>query len=134
MERELDVLSLTVNDFYNMIKKIEQNENCNLVLFENRRNALCLCSEEQETEIRITLFGKIELVVSRVAFLNKRIGTMTFVLQELIHYCRVNEIHRLCIQCVNTKEMANFCKKNGFQVKNSIECGDFISGDYYIEI
>lgn len=128
------MLSLNVNDFHNMIKKIEQNENCNLVLFENRRNALWFCSEEQEIEIRITLLGKIELVVSRVAFLNKRIGTMTFVLQELLHYCRVNGIHRLCIQCVNTKEMANFCKKNGFQVKNSIECGDFISGDYYIEI
>ena len=128
------MLGLNISDFQKIIEKIEQNEKCNLTLLENRKQAIWLYAEDQETELRVTLLGQIELIVSRVAFVNKRIGTMTFVLHELIHYCEVNGIHKLCIQCVNSEEMANFCKKNGFQVRNGIAYENFISGDYYIEI
>lgn len=76
------------------------------------------------------------MTVSRVAFVNRRQGTMTTIYEELIRMCKARGIQMLVIQCVETQEMVNWCIKNGFasSPSNSMEVGGLILGDYFKKI
>lgn len=67
-----------------------------------------------EMELRILFLFHFKLIISRVAFLHQRKGTMTAVLDYLIHFCKEHQIQVIYAQSVETKEMASFCTKNGF--------------------
>lgn len=62
---------------------------------------------------------------------------MTDVLEYLISFCKKHNIAQICIQSVETKEMAAFCHKNGF-VPNpnaSFENKEgLILGDYLLNV
>lgn len=71
-------------------------------------------SADDTTELRLLFLGTYKLTVSRVAFRNKRQGTMTAVLSILEQFCRDNGIERLVLQCAGTPEMTACALKNGF--------------------
>lgn len=88
------------------------------------------------TELRLLVLPRMKLTVSRVCFQNRRQGIMTEVLKWMKRYCRKHSISRICIQCVETKEMANFCNKNGFapEPTASFEMNGIVFGDYVLNI
>lgn len=88
-----------------------------------------------ENEFRISTIGNYRLIVSRVAFLNKRKGTMTELLNVLLAFCQENGIGEIVIQSVETYEMMQFCIKNNFAAAYSnIMVGEVLMGDYILKI
>ena len=78
-----------------------------------------------------------KLIISRVAFHHQRKGTMTAVLDYLIHFCKEHQIQFICAQSVETKEMASFCTKNGFSPDPNATLMNkegTIIGDYILKI
>lgn len=73
--------SLDIFDFDEIVKSIEKNDDCKLEILEKTRRSLWF--KDQETELRLLLMPGIKLIVSRVAFKNRKRGTMTFVSQKL---------------------------------------------------
>lgn len=127
---------LDIFDFDEIVKLIEKNDDCKLKILEKTRRSLWFKSKDQETELRLLLMPSMKLIVSRVAFKNKRRGTMTIVSQKLENYCIEKNIPELVVQSVLTKEMASFCLKNGFEsvIESGIDTGEFFSGDYLKKI
>ena len=90
-----------------------------------------------EMELRLLLLFNYKVTVSKVCFIHKRQGTMTAVLDFLIRFCREHSVPQICVQSVETKEMANFCLKNGFVPDStaSFEMEEgLILGDYVMSI
>lgn len=84
-----------------------------------------------DNELRLLFLNNISLTISRVSFHNKRIGTMTNILKEIISFCEKNNIERIVVQSVLSEEMANFCIKNNFTKQdNDISLGFY--GDYIL--
>lgn len=125
---------------YNLKKIIEENNECKLN-YSDSFNSFWL-NDYNGNELRILFLENIQLTVSRVSFQNKRKGTMTKILKELIVFCQKNNINKIIIQSVLTLEMANFCLKNNFKKTDYmflIESetnpeNKFYSGDYLLEI
>ena len=97
---------------------------CLQKILESREKAPIICHQEiggiwlqaqnQETELRLLLMGQIQLTISRVCLVNKRQGTMTTILEQLVQFCQQHNISRLVVQCVQTAEMAAWCHKKWF--------------------
>lgn len=85
-----------------------------------------------ESELRVIFLSTFRLTVSRVCFIHRRSGTMTEVADYLEDFCRTHHIPELVIQCVETPEMVNWCKKNGFSPipSASMIFDGVILGDY----
>ena len=84
------------------------------------------------TELRLLILSNIQVTVSRVCFKNTRHGTMTSVFEFLKDFCVKNNINQIIIQCVLTKEMADWCMTHGFNPikSSSIELHGIVIGDY----
>ena len=86
-----------------------------------------------EVELRLNFLSK--LIVSRVNFTNKRQEIMSEILKVLKDICNKYNIEEICIQSVLTKEMQNFCNKNGFVPDSyTILNDDVLCGDYLLKI
>ena len=84
------------------------------------------------TELRLLILSNIQVTVSRVCFKNTRHGTMTSVFEFLKDFCVKNNINQIIIQCVLTKEMADWCMTHGFNPikSSSLELHGIVIGDY----
>lgn len=71
-------------------------------------------SDDYQAELRLLILGRLRVTVSRVCFNRKRVGTMTAVLAWLKEFCNRHQIPTVLIQCVETKAMESWCRKNGF--------------------
>lgn len=87
-----------------------------------------------ETELRILFLSTIKLTISNVKLHNRRCGTMSKVLTQLIEFCTENEIEKIVVQSVSTKDMMEFCLKHGFKPdpNASLSNGEMIIGDYVL--
>lgn len=88
--------------------------------------------EEWEAEFRILFLLQIRLTISRVNFVNKRKGTMTKLFEWLWDIAKEKGISSIVVQSVETKEMAQWCRKNHFRPvpSSSFESAGTILGDY----
>ena len=90
---------------------------------------------ESELEFRISRIGDAALIISRVNFTKKRVGTMTNIFLILKQFCEKERIAQIKVQSVETKEMMDWCIKNGFSAANfNIQIEDVLSGDYIYKI
>lgn len=93
-------------------------------------------SSGMETELRIVTSFPYSLTISRVALVNKRKGTMSMILKDLIKTCERHHVPRLVVQCVLTEEMARFCLAKGFrldqQTASVTDKDTFAGGDYIL--
>ncbi len=71
-----------------------------------------------ESELMLR-YGMSELVVARIQFAHRRKGNMTKLFEVLKHIKRSYHLDKIVIECVQTNEMREWCKKNKF-----IPCGD----------
>lgn len=92
-------------------------------------NTVWIQGETSDTELRISFLGNLRLIISRVKFQNQRCGIMSTLLEELKEICLENNVHTICIQSVETKEMINFCIKQQF--KPDPYCTFDYDGDLY---
>jgi len=62
-------------------------------------------------------------------------NSMTAIFGWLKNFCKRNGIPRIVIQSVETKEMSNWCIKNGFQPDEyaSMPIGGFVIGNYLLD-
>lgn len=121
-------------EIINNIKDIiEQKQNCKLQLNKTFNTYWII---DKNNEFRISSIGKYQIVISRVEFQNKRLGTMTAIINLLKEYCSKEHIPQICIQSVETKEMMNWCIKNNFIPNENaiIFINDLILGDYLFNI
>lgn len=130
---------LNKEDFTAIISTIEKNDDCKLELMQDSLGTLWWTdmNSNYETEFRVSnLFGK-KLIISRVAFKNKRIGTMTYVFNQLKNIAHNYNIPEIIMQSVQSYEMQCFCNKNNFKPVISTTCEmedrqgrKFLIGDY----
>ena len=92
-------------------------------------NTVWIHGETSDTEFRISFLGNFRLIISRVKFQNQRCGIMSTLLEELKEICLENNVHTICMQSVETKEMINFCIKQQF--KPDPYCTFDYDGDIY---
>ena len=86
---------------------------------------------ESELEFRVSRLGNATLIISRVNFPVKRVGTMTNIFLILKQFCEKEKIPKITVQSVETKEMMDWCIKNGFAAAEfNIQIEDVFSGDY----
>lgn len=86
---------------------------------------------ESELEFRVSRLGNNTLIISRVNFPVRRAGTMTNIFLILKQFCEKEKISHITVQSVETKEMMNWCIKNGFVAAEfNIQIEDVLSGDY----
>ena len=86
---------------------------------------------ESELEFRVSRLGNSTLIISRVNFPVRRVGTMTNIFLILKQFCEKEKISHITIQSVETKEMMDWCIKNGFAAAEfNIQIEDVFSGDY----
>ena len=92
-----------------------------------------LSSHEQETEVYLKLSYN-NIIISRVQFQNKRQGTMTKLLKEIISIAHNKELKSILVESVLTVEMSSFCIKNGFvRQVNYFDEGSYY-GNYLLEL
>ena len=119
------------------LKKLLEEREKEPIEDQRQLSGVWLYSNTWETELRLLLLSDIKIIVSRVCFKYKRQGTMTAVLDWMIHFCNKNRISKICIQSVETKEMAAFCIAKGFHPDSNASMqgsGGFIIGDYILEL
>lgn len=102
-----------------------------------QKSGIWLHDKNWAMELRLLLFPSYKVTISRVCFIHRRQGIMTDVLDFLIGFCRKHGIQSICVQSVETKEMAAFCIKHGFTPNPNASFENefgFIVGDYLIGI
>jgi len=125
-------IPLTEEDITKLKEIIERKNPCDLDISKSF-NSIWYRDMESETELRLLFLGEIKLTISRVAFKNKRVETMTDVYEFLKEICVSKKIAKLVVQSVETPEMAAWCLKNEFQPNQCcIEFENFLAGDYEI--
>lgn len=113
---------------------IAVQENCDIAISKGIREIWFV--GDNSTELRILFLGHYRLTISRVNFERKRCGTMTKILFVLIDFCKKNNIQKIIVRSVETKEMASFCLKHHFipDKNSSFEIDGIIYGDYILYI
>ena len=121
-------------DLSPIIDIIEKAEKTKLnVTYSPFKNNVMLSAHEQETELYLKLSYN-NIIISRVQFKNKRQGTMTRLLKEIILIAHKKEIKSVLVESVLTKEMSSFCIKNGFiRQVNYFDEGSYY-GNYLLEL
>lgn len=90
---------------------------------------------ESELEFRVSRLGNSTLIISRVNFPVRRVGTMTNIFLILKQFCEKEKISHITVQSVETKEMMDWCIKNGFTAAEfNIQIEDVFSGDYIYSV
>lgn len=116
------------------IRKFLQKQEGREIICQHEMSGFWYHDEIWESEFRILFLMNFRLTVSRVNFIKKRQGTMTKVMEFLRKLCKEKGIADIVIQCVETPEMAQWCRKNhfnpipnsSFQAKNGVILGDYI--------
>lgn len=118
------------------LRQLLQNQEQTPIEIHHGIRELWFHNEDWSSELRLLFLGKVHVLVSRVAFINRRQGTMTKVLGFLEKFCKEHEVSRIVIQSVETPEMAAFCEKNHFAPSPtaSMLFDGVILGDYIKEI
>lgn len=117
------------------IKNIIERKNPGDLEITESFNSIWYRDYESETELRILFLGDIKLTILRVAFKNKRMGTMTEIYEYLRTFCKEKGIKKIVVQSVETKEMADFCLKHKMEPNPyCLDAGDYLMGDYEIII
>lgn len=115
---------------------LSEAEGVSIVCHDEMRGIWLYTKENDTTELRLSMHGSYRVVVSRVQLVNRRIGTLTKVLQTLVDFCCSNGIHAITVQAVITKEMSSWCLKHGFipHPMYSFAVDDYIVGDYILNL
>lgn len=71
-------------------------------------------SDDWESQLRLLILGNFRVTISRACFQNRHQGTMTSVLRYLKEFCQRHNIKEIVAQSVESREMVNWCQKNGF--------------------
>lgn len=71
-------------------------------------------SDDWESQLRLLILGNFRVTISRASFRNRRRGTMTSVLRYLKEFCQKHDMKEIVVQSVESREMVNWCQKNGF--------------------
>lgn len=111
------------------IKNIIEDKDHQKCIVHKSFNTVWIHGETSDTELRISFLGNLRLIISRVKFQNQRCGIMSTLLEELKEICLENNVHTICMQSVETKEMLNFCIKQQF--KPDPYCTFDYDGDLY---
>ena len=130
-------LKFSEQEIEELVQLLEQREGVEIECIPQLGGGIWLHDPTWEMELRLLLLLNYKVTVSRVCFIHKRQGTMTAVLDFLIRFCREHGVPQICVQSVVTKEMANFCLKNGFvpYFTTSFETEEgLILGDYVMSI
>lgn len=88
------------------------------------------------SELRVLHLFELRLTISRVQFIHRRNGLMTALFHFFLEHCKRNHIREIVVQSVETKAMANWCMKNGFELvyATAIQVDGFSAGDYKFTI
>lgn len=123
------------NEIHGLISLLEKREQTT-ILFHREMSGVWFYDENREMELRILLLADIRLTISRVCFIHRHQGTMTEVFHWLVEFCKVHHIKEICVQSVESKEMANWCIKNNFvpDPNSTFPMDNFICGDYKIQL
>lgn len=83
-------------------------------------------------QFRLLFLFDIRMTVSRVAFKNRRVGTMTEIMKFCEQFAREKGVKKLVVQSVETPEMAQWCLKNGYKPNPAatMEINGLVVGDY----
>ena len=130
----MQIEALTQNELNNLKAILERGEKTEFQLYPEYRTTFWF-QDNQGAELRVVC-GLDRITVSRVCLNNKRCGTMTKILHELRMICASHHWKIIVIQSVLTKEMENWCHKNGFLPDEycSIQTEEGIRGDFLKEI
>lgn len=92
--------------------------------------------EGEVTELYLKPFPKNAITIARVYFNNTRRGAMTAILEELIKYCKNNNLNKIIIESVLTKEMVSFANKNGFKpdINSIYDYKGLLVGNYELNL
>lgn len=128
-------ITFSDEDVKKLIGLIESKEHKTVYCFPEF-NGIWIRDKGFETELRLLILADFRVTVSRVCFSNRRQGLMTDIYCYLKEFCKEHDIGQIMIQSVETKEMANWCMKYGFQPNpsSSIKLEKFICGDYIIDV
>lgn len=126
---------LKIEDFKKIGEIISEGDNCS-VNFKTTIVGNLWISSDEETELYLKAFPLDGITISRVYFENTRKGIMTKVLDELIKYCKANNLKRIIIESAITEKMINFANKNNFKpVEHSIfDSNGLLIGNYELKI
>lgn len=97
---------------------------------------LWLRNDERTAEFQLLFLFDIKMTVSRVAFKNKRTGTMTEVMAYCEQFAKEKGVRKIVIQSVETSEMAQWCRKHGYEPNPTatVEIEELLIGDYEKDI
>jgi len=104
--------------FFEIIGLFAKDGNYNLRSCYCMHNILYIGSyyNKQENDFMLRYNDPIhQLTVARVQFIHRRCGNMTELYEILKKIQRKYKMDNICIENVNTDEMANWCKKNGLR-------------------
>lgn len=92
-------------------------------------NTLWFKSDDGETELYLKCSYLGYLVISRIAFVHKRKGIGTKVLEYLKGYAKEQGLLGIEVESTITPEINNFCVKNDFKMVKGM--GEMIEGQWY---
>lgn len=117
-----------------LVSILAKEDHCSVLPIEKDWRTICFRGDNRTTELRLTLLGNLRLTISLVHITNARQGIMSKILAVLIDFCKLNKIKNLVAECVETKEMVNFCKKHGFtpDSNSTMEIDGVLIGDYIL--
>lgn len=133
MDKSFFELNIQENVLARIKEIIDRKENCNCE-YNVRGNSVWFQCFDRDTELRLLTLGDYSMTISRVAFENKRCGTMTEILDVLLDVCRQQRIKKFVVQSVCTPEMASFCVKHNLKPDPtaSMQMDGYVCGDYVL--
>lgn len=89
-------------------------------------------NSDSTAEFRLLFLFDLRMTVSRVAFKNRRVGTMAEVMGFCEQFARKKGVKKLVVQRVETPEMAQWCLKNGYHPSpvSTMGINGLVIGDY----
>lgn len=95
-----------------LISEISKRNDCQIKC-QKSFNTMWLKNDSWDVEFRYVIFMD-KIIVSRICFKNKHQGCMTACFEILKSFAKKLNYHTIEIQSVETYEMQQWCKKNGF--------------------
>lgn len=107
---------LKVNDFKDVTALIEKRDKVRMKVANGlSKNNLFFRCDYDETELYLKESFPKKLIISRIAFKNKRQGIGSAVLELLKKYCLEQGYSSIIVESTLTIEMIEFCKKHEFE-------------------
>lgn len=126
-------ICLTPSEIQTVQHILTAAEHCPIQITNSYNTTWWFHSEDMQSELRIAIFAD-KLIVSRVAFINRRHGTMTRIFEVLKNICQTHHLSQIVIQSVLTDAMAAWCLTHDFRPDpyTSFETPNGIRGDYVL--